>query len=170
MARAENGKAPIHKRPVPIVPLISSVCDDFSVIAEAKEVEIIKHFAKDALVANIDTSNIKQVTTIVLDNAVRYSYRGSSIDVFVSGTKTHAIIEIRDSRIGLRHNESSQVFSRFYRGSEGSDKSTGTGLGLPVAKAIIDSHSGSINLHGEKNRGTTATVTLPLEIRSGLVL
>jgi two-component system OmpR family sensor kinase len=168
VARAEDGKAPVHKRPVALMPLISSVCDDFSIIAEAKDVEIIRHFSEDELVANIDTSNIKQVITILLDNAVRYSYRGSNIDVLVCGTRTHVIIEIKDSGIGLKYNESSQVFSRFYRGSEGSGKSTGTGLGLPVAKAIVNSHGGSINLHGENNGGTTATVTLPLDMTCGV--
>jgi two-component system sensor histidine kinase VicK len=74
-------------------------------------------------------------------------------------------LEIKDSGIGLKYNESSQVFSRFYRGNEGSGKASGTGLGLPVAKAIIDAHGGSINLHGESGEGTTATVTLPLEVK-----
>jgi two-component system OmpR family sensor kinase len=167
VARAEDGKAPIHKSPAAIIPLISSVCDDFSAIAEAKEVEIVKHFYEDDLIANIDSSKIKQVITILLDNAVRYSYLRSSIEVFVCGMKTVLVIEIRDSGVGLKFDESSQVFSRFYRGSEGSGKSMGAGLGLPVAKAIVDSHGGSIHLCGEINGGTTATVTLPLDVTLG---
>lgn len=167
VARAEDGKAPVHKRPTSIIPLIRGVCDDFSVIAEAKDVEIITHCANDELLANVDTSKIKQVITILLDNAVRYSYDGSHIDVHVCGTKTHVVVEIKDSGIGLKYNESSQVFSRFYRGSEGSGKATGTGLGLPVAKAIIESHGGTIILHGETEIGTTATVTIPLDMIDG---
>ncbi|MFT6308256.1 MAG: signal transduction histidine kinase [Halioglobus sp.] len=167
VARAEDGKAPIHKSPAAIVPLIGSVCDDFSAIAAAKEVEIVRHFYEDDLVANIDTSKIKQVITILLDNAVRYSYLRSSIEVFVCGMKTVLVIEIKNSGIGLKYDESSQVFSRFYRGSDGSGKTTGAGLGLPVAKAIVDSHGGSIHLCGEINGGTTATVTLPLDVTFG---
>lgn len=164
VARAEEGKAPIHKRPIAVVPLIVDICEDFSVIAERKSIEIKTSFPKYDLVANADASNIKQVITILLDNAVRYSFENSVIEVNVTDTQTHLILEIIDSGIGLKYNESSQVFSRFYRGSEGSGKATGSGLGLPVAKAIVDAHGGSISLKPENEGGTAAVVTLPLEI------
>ena len=116
------------------------------------------------MVANADASKIKQVVTILLDNAVRYSFENSIIEVNVRDTQTHLVLEIIDSGIGLKYNEASQVFSRFYRGVEGSGKATGSGLGLPVAKAIVDAHGGSINLRPENEGGTAAVVTLPLEI------
>lgn len=164
VARAEEGKAPIHKRPIAIVPLIVDICEDFSVIAEGKNIEIQTKVPNYDLVANADASKIKQVVTILLDNAVRYSFENSIIEVNVKDTQTHLVLEIIDSGIGLKYNEASQVFSRFYRGVEGSGKATGSGLGLPVAKAIVDAHGGSINLRPENEGGTAAVVTLPLEI------
>ena len=165
VARAEDGKAPIHKRPVPIVPLVVELCEDFEVIAADRNIKIVKNYPDYDLVANIDAGRINQVVTIMLDNAVRYSFSESTIEVNIREMEQHLLIEIRDTGIGLKYNEASQVFSRFYRGSEGSGKATGTGLGLPVAKAIVEAHGGSISLHGENGEGTTATVTLPLEVK-----
>jgi signal transduction histidine kinase len=165
VARAEDGKAPVHKRPVALVPLVADVCDDFAAIAKEKNIEILQHYPKHDMVASIDASRIRQVVTILLDNAIRYSYSESVVEVNVQDLNQLFSLEIKDSGIGLKYNESSQVFSRFYRGNEGSGKASGTGLGLPVAKAIIDAHGGSINLHGESGEGTTATVTLPLEAK-----
>lgn len=169
VARAEDGKAPIHKRPMSIVPLIVDVCEDFAVIAAEKNINIVNRYPDGEIVANVDASKIRQVFTILLDNAVRYSYQDSTIEVDIRESKAQLMIDIKDSGIGLKYNETSQVFSRFYRGSEGSGKATGTGLGLPVAKAIVDAHGGTINLQGESGEGSTATVMLPLELNNEAV-
>ena len=163
VARAEDGKAPIHMRPVSLVTLVGDVCDDFYVIAEERKIQIVQEeFPDHDIEINADASRIKQVVTILLDNALRYSYSDSKISVCLRETERYVILEVSDSGIGLKYNQASEVFSRFYRGNEGSGKSSGTGLGLPVAKAIIDSHGGSISLSSKDNEGTRATVTLPI--------
>ncbi len=163
VARAEDGKAPIHKASIDIVPLIRDVCDDFSVITEESRIAIEINFYNGELFANVDAAKIKQVVVILLDNAVRYSYENSTIQVSVQPEQSSAVLKIEDSGIGLNMKESSQIFSRFYRGSAGSGKASGTGLGLPVAKAIIDAHGGSISLSSDSGTGTVATVILPQE-------
>jgi signal transduction histidine kinase len=100
---------------------------------------------------------------VLLDNALRYSHKDSTITVKVQSTDQHIVLEVSDTGVGLRYQEANLVFSRFYRGNEGVGAPTGTGLGLPVAKAIVDAHGGSISLDGEQGRGTTATVLLPLQ-------
>ncbi len=169
VARAEDGKAPLHKRPASIVPLVVEICDAFAIVAAEKNIDIVRSLPSHDLVANVDASKIKQVITILLDNAVRYSYSESAIEVHVKEHKSQAVIEIKDTGIGLPYNEASQVFSRFYRGSEGSGKAAGTGLGLPVAKAIVNAHGGSIDLHDDNGEGTTAVVFLELDMQLRVV-
>jgi two-component system OmpR family sensor kinase len=166
VARAEDGKAPIHKCAMSIVPLIVDICEDFAVIAAQKNINISNRYPESEIVVNVDASKIRQVFTILLDNAVRYSYQDSTIEVNIRALKTALIVEIKDAGIGLKYNETSQVFSRFYRGSEGSGKASGTGLGLPVAKSIVEAHGGTITLEGETGEGSTATVTLPLVVNN----
>lgn len=163
VARAENGKAPMHKRPTDIVPLVLDICDDFEILAAEKNIQFCKDAPDQQMLVNMDTGRINQVITILLDNALRYSYSDSIIEVCIKPLHKQVQIDIRDNGIGLKYSESSQLFSRFYRGVEGAGTSTGTGLGLPVAKAIVDAHDGDINLHAKDGAGTTATVTLPLD-------
>ena len=66
VARAEDGKAPIHKRPVPLVPLVTDICEDFAVIAQEKNIEIRQTCPDRELIANVDAGRIKQVVTILL--------------------------------------------------------------------------------------------------------
>ena len=169
VARTEDGKAPVHLRTVPIVPLVQEICGDFRAIASERGIEIVESYSDTKLVANIDIGRIKQVITILLDNAIRYSFQESSVEVSLQDSGQQLILKVSDSGIGLSYNEASQVFSRFYRGNDGVGAPTGTGLGLPVAKAIIDAHGGSINLVGDKGQGTTATVSLPLEMQLRVV-
>jgi len=149
VARADDGKAPIHKRSVSITRLVSEACKDFAPIAGERGIQIIESYSNQEFIVNADASKIKQVVTILLDNAVRYSYDDSTIEIRIRTENENIIIEVVDSGIGLKYNEVSQIFSRFYRGSEGSGKAVGTGLGLPVAKAIMEAHGGSINLQAE---------------------
>lgn len=162
VARANDGKAPIHKRPVSIVRLVSESCQDFALIARERGIEILQNYDDEEFVVHADDSKLKQAITILLDNAIRYSYDDSTVQIRVGEKQENVVIEVIDSGIGLKYNEASQVFSRFYRGAEGSGKASGTGLGLPVAKAIVKAHGGSISLQGEGTEGTTATITLPL--------
>ena len=163
VARTEDGKAPMHKRIVALLPLVQEICSDFRVLAAERDIAIVGNYTDTDLVANIDAGRIKQVVSILLDNAIRYSHKNSKINVNIRESEKQAILTVADTGIGLTYHESSQVFSRFYRGNDGAIDTSGTGLGLPVAKAIIDAHGGSINLKGEKDQGTTATVILPIQ-------
>lgn len=163
VARAEDGKAPVNKRVVSMVPLVSDICDDFEIIAAQKHIHIAQNHLTPDLSVNADAGRLKQVMTILLDNALRYSYPNSTIEVTTRAQDKNVVIEVADTGIGLKSNEADQIFSRFYRGGGGSNKASGTGLGLPVAKAIIDAHNGQIQLHGVEGVGTTATFSLPME-------
>jgi len=162
VARANDGKAPIHKRPVSIVGLVSDCRKDFAMIANERGIKILQNHSDEEFVVHADDSKLKQAITILLDNAIRYSYDNSIVEIKIDRNSDNVVVEVIDSGIGLKYNEASQVFSRFYRGAEGSGKASGTGLGLPVAKAIIEAHGGIISLEGEETNGTAAIITLPL--------
>jgi len=169
VARAEDGKAPINKCSSSITPLVLDICEAFNVIANEKNITIKSNHPSYDLIGNIDPDRIKQVITILLDNALRYSHTGSVINVDIIHQQKNVKITIKDTGIGVTLDEASNVFSRFYRGSAGSGIASGTGLGLPVAKAIVEAHNGKITLNGESDVGTTATIVLPLEAQLSVV-
>lgn len=163
VARAEEGKSAIHRRSAVIATVVKEVCRDFKVLAGDRGISIEEHYADEQLVCFIDEGRIKQVITVLLDNAVRYSSINSTISVALVLKGDNIQIQIKDTGIGISDDEAENVFTRFYRGGDAATASTGSGLGLPVAKAIIDAHGGQISLQGSDGDGTTATVLLPVE-------
>ncbi|MEM9604541.1 MAG: HAMP domain-containing sensor histidine kinase [Pseudomonadota bacterium] len=163
IARTEDGKAPLHLRSAAVVPLVSQVCEDMRPLANERLITLVEQYADTEVVAELDAGRFKQVVTILIDNAIKYSYRDAQVEVSVARRDNQIEVQVVDDGIGLSYHQSNQVFSRFYRGVDGVSTPAGTGLGLPVAKAIVDAHGGSIYLRGESGRGTTATVLLPVE-------
>jgi len=112
-----------------------------------------------------DPQGLQQLFIIVLDNAIKYSHSKGSIDVKLANDNKHAVIVITDEGIGIRAADLPHIFERFYRSKTAVAKEgevSGYGLGLPLAKEIVDLHKGSFEIQSEENKGTTATIELPL--------
>jgi signal transduction histidine kinase len=101
---------------------------------------------------------------IVLDNAVKYSQDKSTIAIKTKKTEKSIFISIKDQGIGIDEKDLEHVFDRFYRSDKARSKSNinGYGLGLSIAKEIINLHKGSINIESKIGKGTTVTVSIPL--------
>ena len=110
-----------------------------------------------------DRDSIKQVLLILLDNAIRYTPSNGSIFATISEENHQATIRIKDNGIGMQPEDVSLIFDRFYRTDAARKKSPdGTGLGLPIAKLIIDEHQGSIKINSKQGEGSEFIVYLPL--------
>jgi signal transduction histidine kinase len=109
-----------------------------------------------------DDGRLRQVFSILIDNALRYSNPGGVVNVGMEKQHEEIVVTVDDSGIGLTEEEARLAFQRFFRGGQAQSHARGTGLGLPVAKAIVEAHSGSIRLEGKPDEGTMATVVLPL--------
>jgi signal transduction histidine kinase len=110
-----------------------------------------------------DAGRLRQVFSILIDNALRYSKQGGTVTLQLERHDSEIVVTVRDTGIGLTEDEARQAFQRFYRGGKAQGHARGTGLGLPVAKAIIEAHKGSITLEGKPGEGALATVHLPAE-------
>lgn len=108
---------------------------------------------------------IIQVLVILLDNAIKYSPDGSTIKLTAKKHKNHVSIHIKDSGTGIKASELPHIFARFYRADNSRTKSAtsaGYGIGLSIAKSIIDQHNGSIVAKSSPEKGSTFSVNLPL--------
>jgi len=110
-----------------------------------------------------DVGRLRLVFSILIDNALRYSNKNDSVEFGLARNDQEFVITVRDTGIGLSSEEAKQAFQRFFRGSKAQGHARGTGLGLPVAKAIVEAHGGRITLEGRKGEGALATVILPAE-------
>ncbi|MFC5530260.1 HAMP domain-containing sensor histidine kinase [Cohnella yongneupensis] len=108
-----------------------------------------------------DITKIKQLMLILIDNALKYSDR--AIEVHLSSDSTHALLRVKDYGVGIAPDQIEQVFERFYRVDSSRNRKTGgSGLGLPIARSIVNEHRGSIHLESKEDVGTEVFVKLPL--------
>jgi len=163
IARADAGEPRLKVRPVSVSSLLDSTCQDFKAKAEQNEIAIVQDFEGVNVVAMGDAGRLRQVFSILLDNALRYSKAGGTVEVRLEREADNIIVTVRDNGIGLTEEESLHAFQRFFRGGNAQGHARGTGLGLPVAKAIVEAHKGTITLEGKSGEGAIATVILPAE-------
>lgn len=126
-----------------------------------KHITIMSSRVKGAVEGN--ASMLRELITILLDNAVKYSPKHKTVTLASEQTNTSLIYTVSDEGIGIDQNDLPHVFDRFYRADKSRTKihAGGYGLGLAIAKQIVTRHHGTISVKSEKNRGTTFTVMLP---------
>ena len=115
----------------------------------------------DPLMITADEGKLRQVLLNIIDNAIKYTGRGGSVSVSTSAYADSLEIKISDTGIGIPSADLPYVFDRFYRVDK-SRSSRGFGLGLAIAKSIVEAHHGSITATSTLNQGTHITIRLPL--------
>jgi len=163
IARADAGEPRLKVREVSLNKLLNTACADFSSRAEQDGISIEPKLGKNEVMVMGDAGRLRQVFSILIDNALRYSAQEGSVTVSMSRVGNEVVVKVKDNGIGLTQEEARQAFQRFFRGGKAQSHARGTGLGLPVAKAIVKAHKGRITLSGEPGKGALATVVLPYE-------
>jgi heavy metal sensor kinase len=147
--------------------IIASLVEDMKVIA----VEQGQEFSINANERCTILGNGEQVRRLLwnlMDNAVRFTPPPGKIQVDLSCQGDQAVVVVADTGIGISKQDLPHVFDRFHRGdSARSLHASGSGLGLPICRSIVESHHGTIAIESEPNRGTRVTITLPTT-RDGL--
>lgn len=129
---------------------------------EAAAKQMIVRVSGSAVEGRFDPIRMAQVAENLMTNAVRYSPEGSRVDVTVADDGHDLHLRVRDRGAGIAPEDQEMLFDRFFRSSEARASATrGVGLGLPIVKAIVDAHGGSIDVESELGVGTTVTVRLP---------
>jgi signal transduction histidine kinase len=164
IARQGAGAAKLKLQTIDLNALIEKVCGDAKIIAYNKAVGItVANGAAHEMVRG-DPARLRQLFMVLLDNAVRYSKSKGAIEVEIGRTNGEVTVSVSDTGIGIEPGELDGVFERFRRGGNAADMNEeGLGLGLPVAKAIVEAHKGRIEMRSKVGEGTTVLVTLPVE-------
>lgn len=108
---------------------------------------------------------LSDLLVILLDNAIKYSQKGKSITITSRKTDGSILITVADQGIGINEKDLPHIFDRFYRAdlARSKDESSGFGLGLSIAKKIVESHRGQITVESKLGKGSTFTVRLPMK-------
>lgn len=145
---------------IPLLSLFNDVMRVILPLAEKKQIEITLP-TEDALVKG-DATQLTELFIILLENAVKYSPEKSLIYVSLILQRSHVVISIVDQGSGIAEEDLPHIFDRFYRADKSrTSANAGYGLGLAIAKRIVELHAGSIHVTSTLGKGTTFKVVLP---------
>lgn len=158
LATAESGALALTKEPVDVLALANDVASSLAVRAGDRGVAL--RVASPAIEIDpiaIDPVRIRQVLTNLVANALRYTPRGGQVTVDVRSTSTGIEVQVRDTGSGISADELPRIFDRFYKGAG----SSGSGLGLTIARRLVEAHGGTIRAESQPGAGTTVVFSLP---------
>ncbi len=162
LTRQEIGTI-LKKEMVAVTALISEITNDFQPQANAKEQSLHFDIPKEDPWVHADPFQIKQALRNLVGNAIKYTPTGGSISLILETKQDVVFIKVKDTGCGIPPNELPLIFNRFHRGgNEALKGEEGDGLGLAIAKSIIEQHNGKINVESELGKGSCFTFTLPL--------
>jgi heavy metal sensor kinase len=165
LARADAGADGMVLEPMDLAHALREACAAAKVLAEAAHVHLIAEEFCECLIRGDDAA-LRRLLLILLDNAVKYTPPGGSVTVSMSvqeraGEKT-AVVEVRDTGIGIAPEDLPHIFDRFYRVAKDRSRTTGgAGLGLSIARWIATRHGGEIRAESAPGAGSVFRVRIP---------
>lgn len=143
---------------ISIKEIVNSAIDKIKIMAQVNKIRIISKI--ENLQIQGDSKSLTELFVILLDNAIKYSKQNSSVKIITNKTDGKIVIAVSDEGIGIDSKDLPHIFDRFYRAEKSRSKEnvSGYGLGLSIAKKIVEIHNGAISVKSEKNKGTTFTI------------
>lgn len=160
LARLEHGAVSLARQPTVLQELAAAVARVQQAEAELKGVALVLRLPNAPVVANVDPDRIVQVITNLVVNAVNYTSAGGQVTLEVALLDdAQAVIRVSDTGVGIAPEHLGQVFEPFFRAT--GEGSRGSGLGLSIARELVQLHGGEISVASELGRGSAFTVRLP---------
>jgi signal transduction histidine kinase len=162
LSRLESGEVPLHLEPMALSPVVERVISEFSVGRSMTDVALHDEVDGDLFV-DADAERIHQVLFNLVDNAVRFTPPGGEVTIAARRDADRVRVRVTDTGVGVGPEHLPRLFERFYRAdaSRSRDDGGGTGIGLAIARSIVEGHGGRITAESEPNNGATFTFDLP---------
>ena len=160
LAKLEAENIVINKSTFDVSEQIEHILNNFATDFKNKDKKLIFHSKKENIEA--DKDKINQVITNLVSNELKYTNQGGTVEISLRKSENATEISVKDNGNGIPEEDLPYIFERFYRADQSRNRLTGgTGLGLTIAKAIVEAHDGEISVISELNKGTEFIVSLP---------
>lgn len=162
LSRLEARKVDINVRKLDLGVLLARLISNYKLLVESSGL-VLDFAAEKEVFTYADPDLMRQVAANLISNAIRYTPEGGHIKVYVRRVGQNAELEVVDTGIGIAEKELNEIFKKFHRATsnQGGDYG-GLGIGLAIAREIIDIHKGKIIVKSELGLGSSFTITLPL--------
>jgi len=161
ISRLEAGEARVERTLLNLSEITRSTAEQMRLLAEEKNIAL-SFSASDPVLVEGDPSRLKQVIVNLLDNAIKYTPNGGSVEIATRNVNGFASLEVRDTGLGIAPSDLPHIFERFYRADKARSRELGgSGLGLSIVKSIVVAHGGEVTVSSDGTTGAQFTVTLP---------
>jgi signal transduction histidine kinase len=164
LARADAGDRPVGRQQLYLDDAAAAAVDAAQTLARSKHVTLQVHGFDEAQIIG-DPDLVRQLLMIVLDNAIKFTPAGGRVRLDVSTHDGRAVVVVTDTGIGIPPEQLPHVFERFYRGEAARRTADGAGLGLAIARWIVDVHGARIDIESPPGAGTQVTLSFPLALQ-----
>lgn len=158
--KLENNKQTINVQPVNVLEFVAEIKSYFDVSAREKQISYTIEDSIEMQTAIFDSILVEKAITNLLSNAFKFTKQGGTITILVENNDEHFKLSVRDNGQGIAKDDLPYIFDRFFTTTE----STGTGIGLHLAKELISLHGGTIIVDSVREQYTIFTITLPTAI------
>jgi signal transduction histidine kinase len=173
ISEAESGAMQLQREPVDLAAVVERAMDLYKDVAEGKGVTLLMEVlppaigssdqgAGNSLVVSGDAARLEQVAANLIDNAIKYTPPDGRVEIALHRNANGVVLQVRDTGVGIPLDEIPRIWDRLFRGDR-SRTERGLGLGLSLVKAIVEAHGGTATVDSAFGKGSTFTVSLPLE-------
>jgi signal transduction histidine kinase len=168
LSRLESGELTLRREGVPLGPLVAEVLSEVEVVRSGREVRVEDQVSDDIPLVFADRERLHQVLFNLLDNAVRLTPPGGEVVVSARRVDGRCEVSVADTGPGIPAEHLPRLFERFYRVDPARARDDGgTGIGLAIARSVVEAHGGRIRAESEVGRGSVFTFDLPVAPETG---
>jgi two-component system OmpR family sensor kinase len=163
ISRLDAGETKLDRLRLDLGALVTSTVAEMNILAREKSVALRTITEEDDIWVEGDRTCLQQVIVNLIDNAIKYTPKGGTVEVRIQGEKGKAILEVADNGEGIPAHAIADVFGRFYRVDKARSRASGgAGLGLSIVKSICAAHGAEIRVSSQEGRGSCFRVALPM--------
>jgi signal transduction histidine kinase len=159
ISEAETGTMKLNVSEIGIAKLVEEVTDLYEDTAEDAGVALTMNVPADLTVA-ADRDRLRQALANLVDNAIKYTPRGGSVELSASAENQGVVMRVSDTGAGISEQDLPRIFDRLYRGDQ-SRATRGLGLGLNLVRAYVEAQGGTVRVHSKPDHGSTFEIRLP---------
>jgi two-component system phosphate regulon sensor histidine kinase PhoR/two-component system sensor histidine kinase VicK len=161
-SRYDRRHLKVHLIEDSLASIYDSIKDDMDLRATSQNRLLSVHIPDDLPTIAADANSASEVLSNLIDNAVKYSNEGGTVNVTAKVEGDFVVTSVEDHGIGMPGNVVSNLFHKFYRSHRSRETVSGTGIGLYISKAIVESHGGKISVRSVEGEGSTFSFSLPI--------
>jgi signal transduction histidine kinase len=166
LSRLESGELPLRREETPLAALVSQVLSEIDVARSDRGVDVRSDLPEDLPAIDADPERVHQVLFNLLDNAVRFTPPGGEVTVSAHQHNGSVEVSVVDTGVGISPEHLPRLFERFYRADPArSREDGGTGIGLAIARSVVEAHGGKIRASSTPGEGSTFTFDMPVAAR-----